>query len=62
MGLNRRLSMIHSSEIWDIIQTYMPRRQFIPFETIYEMVEEHGDLDAEDFEWQSTTSNVPKWR
>ena len=54
--------MIHSSEIWDIIQTYMPRRQFIPFETIYEMVEEHGDLDAEDFEWQSTTSNVPKWR
>ena len=54
--------MIHSSEIWDIILTHMPRGCWVSLEKVYQVVECHGDLDAEDFKPQSPTSDIPKWK
>ena len=54
--------MIHLPEIWDIIQRRMPKGLWIPLQRIYQMVEEHGNLDDEDFEPQSPTSDIPKWK
>lgn len=54
--------MIHLPEIWDIIQTQMPRERWVPLQEIYQIVERYGELDAEDFEPQSPTSDRPKWK
>jgi uncharacterized protein with HEPN domain len=54
--------MIHAQEIWDIIQTRLPRGCWVALEEIYEVVKKYGSLDAEDFEWQSPTSDIPKWK
>jgi hypothetical protein len=54
--------MIHQPEIWDIIQRKMPKERWVSLEEIYQMVKERGNLDAEDFEWQSPTSAIPKWK
>ncbi|MDW7776261.1 MAG: hypothetical protein SCH39_08015 [Methanosarcinales archaeon] len=55
-------NMIRLPEIWDIILMYMPRRQWISLNDIYHMVETYGNLDTEDFEPQSPTSDIPKWK
>ena len=54
--------MIHLPEIWDIIQRRTPRGRWISLEEIYQMVERYGNLDTEDFEPQSPTSDIPKWK
>jgi len=54
--------MIHLREIWDIIQTHMPSERWVPLQEIYQIVERYGDLDAEDFEPQSPSSDIPKWK
>ena len=54
--------MIHLPEIWDIIQRRMPRGRWVSLEEIYRIVERYGHLDAEDFEPQSPTSDIPKWK
>jgi len=54
--------MIHFPEIWNIIRTYMPRERWISLDEIYQMVERYGNLDVEDFEPQSPTSDIPKWK
>ena len=54
--------MICSKDIWDIIQTKMPRGHWVSLEEIYQVVEKHWNLDAEDFHPQSPTSDIPKWK
>jgi hypothetical protein len=54
--------MIHQPEIWDILRRKMPRDCLVSLEEIYHIIEEQGDLDDEDSEWQSPTSAVPKWK
>jgi hypothetical protein len=54
--------MIHLPEIWDIIQRRMPGGRWVSLEDIYQIVEQYGNLDAEDFEPQSPTSDIPKWK
>ncbi len=54
--------MIHHPEIWDIILRHMPRGRWVPLGEIYQIVESYGDLDAGDFEPQSPTSDIPKWK
>jgi hypothetical protein len=54
--------MIHLPEIWTIIKSNMPQGQWIHLDEIYNMVERRGKLDAEDFEPQSPTSDLPKWK
>ena len=53
--------MIHLPEIWDIIQTRIPRGQWMSLNEIYQTVSHYGNLDDEDFEPQSPNSDLPKW-
>ena len=53
--------MIHRQEIWGIIQTHMQRKRWISLREIYRMVECYGNLDVEDFDPESPTSDLPKW-
>ena len=54
--------MIHGRDIWDMIQTKMPRGHWVSLEEIYQMVEEYGNLSNDDFEPQSPASDIPKWK
>ncbi len=54
--------MIHSFKIWDIIQSQMPRGQWVSLVDIYDLVERYGNLDEEDFKPQSPVSDIPKWK
>lgn len=40
----------------------MPRERWISLDEIYQMIERYGNLDIEDFEPQSPTSDIPKWK
>ena len=54
--------MIHLPKIWEIIQAHMQRERWISLNEIYQMVEHYGNLDVEDFDPQSPTSDSPKWK
>jgi hypothetical protein len=54
--------MIRHTVIWDIILTQVPRNQWIPLDAIYQAVSQYGDLDDEDYEPQSPSSQLPKWK
>jgi len=54
--------MIHSKDIWDIIQTKMPRGRWVSLQEIYRIVKQFGNLDPEDFKPAFRTSNAPKWQ
>ena len=54
--------MTHSSEIWDVLQAKMLRRRWVSLDEIYQIVEQYGNLDDEDFGQQSPSSAIPKWK
>jgi len=54
--------MIRLPEIWGIIKYHMPKDEWILLQDIYELVNRNGQLDDEDFEPQSPTSDLPKWK
>ncbi len=54
--------MTRLPEIWHCILANMPRGSWIALDDIYTLVEQNLSLDAEDYEWQSPTSDIPKWR
>ena len=54
--------MIHASEIWEIIEEKMPRGRWIALQEIYRLVENHGNLDSDDYESEFDESSVPKWK
>lgn len=54
--------MIRLPEIWDIVQTRIPRGQWVSLNEIYQTVTQYGNLDDEDFEPQSPSSDLPKWK
>lgn len=54
--------MTHLPEIWQCLTRRMPRGKWIPLDLIYNIVEVNLDLDNEDFQWQSPSSSIPKWK
>ena len=54
--------MTHLREIWETIRRVIPKGRWIPLEEIYSMVESGLTLDSEDYEWQSPSSDIPKWK
>lgn len=36
--------------------------KWVPLNDIYSIVEHNLPLDREDYDWQSPTSSIPKWR
>jgi hypothetical protein len=49
-------------EIWKCLIDTMPKGRWHTLYEIYGLVEAHISLDKEDFEWQSPTSDIPKWK
>ena len=54
--------MIRLPEIWNILKGHMIRNEWISLQNIYELVARYGQLDDEDYEPQSPTSDLPKWK
>ena len=54
--------MTHLPEIWDCLVRYLPKGKWISLDQIYHLVENHLSLDREDFEPQSPSSDIPKWK
>jgi hypothetical protein len=54
--------MIRHPEIWDILQTHMQKGSWVSLQDIYQLVEHNANLDTEDFEPQSPSSDIPKWK
>lgn len=54
--------MTRLPEIWECIKNNMPRGEWVPLDDIYHLIEGNIDLDKEDYEWQSPSSDIPKWK
>ncbi len=54
--------MTHLPEIWDCIRNNLQKGQWIALEDIYELIEKYVNLDEKDYEWQSPSSGIPKWK
>ena len=54
--------MIHAQEIWDCIKKHLPKDQWTYLDEIYRIIEKSLALDDEDYEWQSPSSDTPKWK
>jgi hypothetical protein len=54
--------MIHLPEIWDCIVARLPKRQWATLDDLYRLIERNLTLDGEDYERQSPTSEIPKWK
>jgi len=54
--------MTHLPEIWDCIKKYLPKQTWTELNIIYHIIETNISLDIEDFDPQSPTSNIPKWK
>ena len=54
--------MTHQRDIWECILNYLPRGTRISLAEIYKIVEENLNLDEEDFDPQSPSSSIPKWK
>jgi len=52
--------MIHQDTIWSVFQRYAPKQRWISLSDIYRSIETHGELDDEDWEPQSPSSEQPK--
>ncbi len=49
-------------EIWFCIKKHFVKDQWYQLEEIYKLIEKNIDLDAEDYEPQSPSSDIPKWK
>jgi len=54
--------MTHLPEIWDCIRNNLSKGRWIALGDIYSLIEKNINLDEEDYEWQSPTSDIPKWK
>jgi hypothetical protein len=54
--------MTHLPEIWDCIGSNLSKSQWISLDDIYSLIACNLKLDTEDYEWQSPSSAIPKWK
>ena len=54
--------MTHLPEIWNCIKNGLPKCQWVALDNIYRLIENTLNLDKEDCEWQSPSSDIPKWK
>ncbi|MFX1538022.1 MAG: hypothetical protein ACFFDI_27830 [Promethearchaeota archaeon] len=48
--------------IWSYIKQHLPKGQWCHLEDIYALVESNISLDEEDYDPQSPSSDIPKWK
>jgi len=54
--------MIAARKVWRIIREHTPKRQWLSWEEIYGIVEQHGNLDGEDWRPPTSRSTMPRWK
>lgn len=54
--------MTHLPEIWSCIKKNLSKGHWTGIETIYKFVQNNLSLDTEDFQPQSPSSDIPKWK
>ena len=54
--------MTRLPEIWVCLKQNMTKGVWTSIVTIYELVQNNLSLDTEDFEPQSPSSDIPKWK
>jgi len=54
--------MTRLPEIWVCLKRNMTKGLWTSLETIYEIVQNNLPLDTEDFQPQSPSSDIPKWK
>lgn len=54
--------MTHLSDIWDCMQSKLPKDKWLTLREIHSVMENNLQLDNEDFLPQSPGSDVPKWK
>ena len=54
--------MTRLPEIWNCMIDKMPKGQWLALADIYRLIEDNINLDKEDFDWQSPSSDIPKWK
>lgn len=54
--------MTRLPEIWMCLRQKMAKGVWTSLETIYDLVQNNLSLDAEDFEPQAPSSDIPKWK
>lgn len=54
--------MIRSRQISEILSMKLTKGNWISIEQVYGLIEKYANLDSDDFEWQSPTSSIPKWK
>ena len=48
--------------IWECIKRNLPRGRWVELGEIYRIVGSNLSLDREDFQWESPSSYIPKWK
>ena len=54
--------MTHLPEIWLCIKNNLRKGHWTDLDTIYELIQNKLHLDEEDFQPQSPSSSIPKWK
>lgn len=54
--------MTRLPEIWDCLRNNLAKGKWIALGDIYSLIGKNINLDEEDYEWQSPTSDIPKWK
>lgn len=54
--------MTRLPEIWLCIKKNLKKGQWASIETIYKIIQNNLSLDLEDFQPQSPSSDIPKWK
>jgi hypothetical protein len=54
--------MTHLPELWSLIKALLTQSNWTSLEEIYKPVERVARLDYEDYQSQSPTSDIPKWK
>ena len=54
--------MTHLPELWSCLQKQLPKGEWTSLSDIYRIIEDKLSLDKEDYQWQSPTSDTPKWK
>jgi hypothetical protein len=54
--------MLHQPDIWQIIKDNLPNDVWVTLQDICKIIESNVTLDDEDFEPQSPSSEIPKYK
>ncbi len=54
--------MLEKPTIWSILQSHVPKGQWVPLARIYGIVESHWTMTQEDLATRKAVSGVPAWK